>query len=105
MGDTKGIHFHPPSKFYRAVSQLLGASMWFFMFYRMKKDGPIILGLKHPWEVFFFRQNWPKNADLLERIMKHKKNIENREKSGIYGKNGVEYVREKLIEGYFVFSG
>ncbi|EMR08712.1 hypothetical protein PNEG_02890 [Pneumocystis murina B123] len=50
MKGTNGIHFHPPPKSYIVISQLLGASMWFFMLYRMKKDGPIILGLKNPWE-------------------------------------------------------
>jgi len=24
--------------------------MWFFLFYRMKKDGPALLGWEHPWE-------------------------------------------------------
>ena len=64
------IHIHPVRPLYRYSATLLGASMWFFvrlpfdwhrfggdfrltsfqLFYRMKKDGPALLGLKHPWD-------------------------------------------------------
>ncbi|KIM29784.1 hypothetical protein M408DRAFT_22649 [Serendipita vermifera MAFF 305830] len=44
-----GFHPHPPALRYRVLSQLLGASMWFFIFYRAKQDGPKLLGA-HPWE-------------------------------------------------------
>ncbi|KAM0790762.1 hypothetical protein ACM66B_004612 [Microbotryomycetes sp. NB124-2] len=27
-----------------------GASMWFFIFYRARQDGAVLLGLKHPWD-------------------------------------------------------
>ncbi|KAI8057916.1 hypothetical protein BDF22DRAFT_739314 [Syncephalis plumigaleata] len=32
------------------TAKLLGASMWFFMMYRAKQDGPALLGWEHPWE-------------------------------------------------------
>jgi len=35
---------------YRAFATGLGASMWFFLFYRAKQDGAALLGLKHPWD-------------------------------------------------------
>ncbi|KAK5442596.1 hypothetical protein LTS15_011020 [Exophiala xenobiotica] len=35
---------------YRFAATGLGAAMWFFLFYRMKKDGPALLGWEHPWE-------------------------------------------------------
>ncbi|OJD14737.1 hypothetical protein AJ78_04935 [Emergomyces pasteurianus Ep9510] len=35
---------------YRFAATALGASMWFFLMYRAKKDGPALLGWKHPWE-------------------------------------------------------
>ncbi|KAF8477460.1 hypothetical protein BDZ91DRAFT_709293 [Kalaharituber pfeilii] len=44
------IHIHPVRPFYRYSATLLGASMWFFLMYRAKKDGPALLGWKHPWE-------------------------------------------------------
>ncbi|KTW28243.1 uncharacterized protein T551_02662 [Pneumocystis jirovecii RU7] len=63
MKTSSRAHFHPPAKvnilfetsklivkIHTVLSQILGASMWFFILYRMKQDGPVILGLKHPWE-------------------------------------------------------
>ncbi|RKP10790.1 hypothetical protein THASP1DRAFT_12364 [Thamnocephalis sphaerospora] len=35
---------------HRWTAKLLGASMWFFMMYRAKQDGPTLLGWSHPWE-------------------------------------------------------
>lgn len=40
----------PLHRFYRFAATALGASMWFFIFYRAKQDGPVILGWKHPWD-------------------------------------------------------
>ncbi|KAF1915516.1 hypothetical protein BDU57DRAFT_477376 [Ampelomyces quisqualis] len=36
--------------FYRIMATGLGASMWFFLMYRAKKDGPVLLGWRHPWD-------------------------------------------------------
>lgn len=35
---------------YRIAATGLGASMWFFLMYRAKEDGPALLGWKHPWD-------------------------------------------------------
>lgn len=35
---------------YRVLSKTLGATMWFWMMYRIKEDGPVVFGLRHPWE-------------------------------------------------------
>jgi hypothetical protein len=60
------IHVHPARPLYRFVATGLSASMWFFvrmlaswsrsmrsllqLMYRAKKDGPALMGWKHPWE-------------------------------------------------------
>ncbi|KAI1805551.1 hypothetical protein F4811DRAFT_551818 [Daldinia bambusicola] len=43
------IRPHVPG-IYRYTATALGASMWFFLMYRAKKDGPVLLGWKHPWD-------------------------------------------------------
>ncbi|KAG6293639.1 hypothetical protein E4U45_006588 [Claviceps purpurea] len=35
---------------YRLTATALGASMWFWIMYRAKKDGPVLMGWKHPWD-------------------------------------------------------
>ncbi|CAN8095815.1 unnamed protein product [Discula destructiva] len=35
---------------YRVAATGLGASMWFFLMYRAKKDGAVLMGWKHPWD-------------------------------------------------------
>ncbi|KAL2211954.1 hypothetical protein CC79DRAFT_1393208 [Sarocladium strictum] len=35
---------------YRITATALGAGMWFWLMYRAKKDGPALMGWKHPWE-------------------------------------------------------
>ncbi|OXG81899.1 hypothetical protein C348_03257 [Cryptococcus neoformans Gb118] len=45
-----GFHPHPPSLLHRGLAKALGASMWFFIFYRARQDGPALLGLRHPWD-------------------------------------------------------
>ncbi|KAI5845095.1 hypothetical protein DFP73DRAFT_42758 [Morchella snyderi] len=44
------IHIHPVRPLYAISAKLLGASMWFWLMYRAKKDGAVLLGLKHPWD-------------------------------------------------------
>ncbi|KAJ5169121.1 uncharacterized protein N7482_004715 [Penicillium canariense] len=44
------IHVHPVRPLYRFTATALGASMWFFLMYRAKKDGAALLGWKHPWD-------------------------------------------------------
>ncbi|KAM4055964.1 hypothetical protein HRG_002889 [Hirsutella rhossiliensis] len=35
---------------YRLTATALGAGMWFWLMYRAKRDGPVLLGWKHPWD-------------------------------------------------------
>jgi len=35
---------------YRVAATGLGASMWFFLMYRAKKDGQVLMGWRHPWD-------------------------------------------------------
>ncbi|KAK8205292.1 hypothetical protein M8818_005005 [Zalaria obscura] len=44
------IHVHPVRPLYRFFAVALPASMWFFVMYRARKDGPALLGWKHPWD-------------------------------------------------------
>ncbi|KAH8434721.1 uncharacterized protein LDX57_012360 [Aspergillus melleus] len=50
MASNHPIHIHPARPLYRFTATALGASMWFFLMYRAKKDGPALLGWKHPWD-------------------------------------------------------
>ncbi|WFD41327.1 uncharacterized protein MJAP1_004324 [Malassezia japonica] len=45
-----GFHPHKPAFHHRWTAKLLGATMWFWIFYRMKEDGPVLLGWRHPWD-------------------------------------------------------
>ncbi|KAI5804097.1 hypothetical protein DFH27DRAFT_392650 [Peziza echinospora] len=45
-----GAHHPVPHRAYRYTATALGASMWFFLMYRAKKDGAVLLGLRHPWD-------------------------------------------------------
>ncbi|KAK6362075.1 hypothetical protein TWF730_005773 [Orbilia blumenaviensis] len=44
------VHIHPARPMYRFFATGLGAAMWFFLMYRAKKDGPVLLGWKHPFD-------------------------------------------------------
>ncbi|CAK1366604.1 hypothetical protein CB0940_09037 [Cercospora beticola] len=44
------IHIHPARPLYRFAAVGLGASMWFFLFYRARYDLPVLLGMRHPWD-------------------------------------------------------
>ncbi|WVQ84066.1 hypothetical protein IAT38_006211 [Cryptococcus sp. DSM 104549] len=45
-----GFHPHAPSLLHRGLAKALGASMWFFIFYRARQDGAVLLGWRHPWD-------------------------------------------------------
>ncbi|KZT67174.1 hypothetical protein DAEQUDRAFT_729413 [Daedalea quercina L-15889] len=47
---SPGFHPHLPGFKYKFLATGLGATMWFFIFYRARKDGAKLLGLSHPWE-------------------------------------------------------
>ncbi|KAL4213057.1 hypothetical protein CU097_011588 [Rhizopus azygosporus] len=51
-GSAGGLGFHPhfPGFAHRFVGKTLGAVMWFWMMYRAKEDGPVLLGWRHPWD-------------------------------------------------------
>lgn len=40
---TAGFAPHPPAFKHRWGAKLLGATMWFWIFYRAKQDGPVLL--------------------------------------------------------------
>ncbi|KAG8963192.1 hypothetical protein FRC03_003286 [Tulasnella sp. 419] len=48
-GWQAGFHPHAPSLTHRLLAKGLGATMWFFIFYRARQDGAKLLGA-HPWE-------------------------------------------------------
>ncbi|KAI0775646.1 hypothetical protein BD413DRAFT_280894 [Trametes elegans] len=48
--EGSGFHPHLPGLKHRFLATTLGATMWFFIFYRARKDGAKLLGLSHPWE-------------------------------------------------------
>lgn len=35
---------------HRLLAKGLGATMWFWVFYRLREDGPVLLGWRKPWE-------------------------------------------------------
>ncbi|KDR75753.1 hypothetical protein GALMADRAFT_248425 [Galerina marginata CBS 339.88] len=43
-GHAPGFHPHLPGVGYNFLAKALGASMWFFIFYRARKDGAKLLG-------------------------------------------------------------
>ncbi|KDQ27666.1 hypothetical protein PLEOSDRAFT_173851 [Pleurotus ostreatus PC15] len=49
MAAEPGFHPHLPGAKYTFLSKAIGATMWFFIFYRFRQDGGKLLG-KHPWE-------------------------------------------------------
>jgi len=34
----------------RAVPKVLGATMWFWVMYRLREELPVLTGQKHPWD-------------------------------------------------------
>ncbi|KAH7122474.1 hypothetical protein B0J11DRAFT_340224 [Dendryphion nanum] len=44
------VHVHAVRPLYRFMATALPASMWFFLMYRAKQDGAVLLGWRHPWE-------------------------------------------------------
>jgi hypothetical protein len=43
MAGGLGFHPHLPGFTHRFVGKALGATMWFWMMYRAKEDGPVLL--------------------------------------------------------------
>ena len=38
------------SAIHKNMGELFGFVCWFWIFYRCKEDGAVVLGLRHPWE-------------------------------------------------------
>ncbi|URD85529.1 Disease resistance protein [Musa troglodytarum] len=50
-GETyKGFTIHHPKRWHVVTGKGLCAIMWFWVLYRAKQDGPVVLGWRHPWE-------------------------------------------------------
>ncbi|PWN99952.1 hypothetical protein FA09DRAFT_294630 [Tilletiopsis washingtonensis] len=47
---TPGFAPHAPAIKHRYGAKLLGATMWFWILYRAKQDGAVLLGFRHPWD-------------------------------------------------------
>ncbi|KAG0152194.1 hypothetical protein CROQUDRAFT_35831 [Cronartium quercuum f. sp. fusiforme G11] len=45
-----GFHPHLPTRWQRGAAKALGATMWFFMFYRIREDGAQVFFGQHPWD-------------------------------------------------------
>ncbi|KAH6891997.1 hypothetical protein B0T10DRAFT_482770 [Thelonectria olida] len=48
-GPPKPPVAHLP-RIYKVTATALGAGMWFWLMYRAKKEGAVLLGRKHPWD-------------------------------------------------------
>ncbi|KAK4793869.1 hypothetical protein SAY86_011863 [Trapa natans] len=46
----KGFSVHQPKRWHVVTGKGLCAVMWFWVLYRAKQDGPVVLGWRHPWE-------------------------------------------------------
>ncbi|XP_057972983.1 NADH dehydrogenase [ubiquinone] 1 beta subcomplex subunit 2-like isoform X4 [Malania oleifera] len=46
----KGVTLHHPKRWHAVTGKGLCAIMWFWVLYRAKQDGPVVLGWRHPWE-------------------------------------------------------
>ncbi|KAF9469964.1 hypothetical protein BDZ94DRAFT_1150994, partial [Collybia nuda] len=46
---ASGFNPHLPGFKHNFLGKALGATMWFFIFYRARQDGAKLLG-KHPWD-------------------------------------------------------
>ncbi|KAJ4803969.1 NADH dehydrogenase [ubiquinone] 1 beta subcomplex subunit 2 [Rhynchospora pubera] len=46
----KGYTIGNPSRWHSVTGKGLCAVMWFWILYRAKQDGPVVLGWRHPWE-------------------------------------------------------
>ncbi|KAI3795282.1 hypothetical protein L1987_37933 [Smallanthus sonchifolius] len=49
-GTYKGVHLHQPKRWHTVTGKGMCAMMWFWILYRAKQDGPVVLGWRHPWE-------------------------------------------------------
>ncbi|KAI9291854.1 hypothetical protein K502DRAFT_368101 [Neoconidiobolus thromboides FSU 785] len=50
MAGGNSLNLGPKSRPHLYLAKFMGATMWFWIFYRMKQDGPVLFGLRHPWD-------------------------------------------------------
>ncbi|KAF5756091.1 hypothetical protein HanXRQr2_Chr17g0810541 [Helianthus annuus] len=43
-GTYKGVHLHQPKRWHTITGKGMCAMMWFWILYRAKQDGPVVLG-------------------------------------------------------------
>uniref|UniRef100_A0A453TAR8 NADH dehydrogenase [ubiquinone] 1 beta subcomplex subunit 2 n=1 Tax=Aegilops tauschii subsp. strangulata TaxID=200361 RepID=A0A453TAR8_AEGTS len=49
--DVQGGYTIPHNKRWHTIAgKGLCATMWFWIFYRAKQDGAVLLGMRHPWD-------------------------------------------------------
>jgi len=53
-GASGGFHPHLPHRGYTIAGKALGAVMWFFIFYRVRKDGPAKLLGRHGFNEYSY---------------------------------------------------
>ncbi|KAL9263265.1 ATPase GET3A-like protein [Drosera capensis] len=46
----KGMTLHAPKRWHVVTGKGMCALMWFWVLYRAKQDGPVVLGWRHPWD-------------------------------------------------------
>ncbi|CAO2814114.1 unnamed protein product [Amaranthus hypochondriacus] len=46
----KGMTLHTPKRWHSVTGKGMCALMWFWVLYRAKQDGPVVLGWRHPWD-------------------------------------------------------
>ncbi|RRT40061.1 hypothetical protein B296_00039630 [Ensete ventricosum] len=46
----KDFTIHHPKRWHVVTGKGLCTIMWFWVLYRAKQDGPVVLGWRHPWE-------------------------------------------------------
>ncbi|THU63155.1 hypothetical protein C4D60_Mb01t12730 [Musa balbisiana] len=46
----KDFTIHQPKRWHVVTGKSLCAIMWFWVLYRAKQDGPVVLDWRHPWE-------------------------------------------------------
>ncbi|CAF2060860.1 hypothetical protein Bca4012_100483 [Brassica carinata] len=46
----KGVSVQTPKTWHTVAGKGLCGVMWFWILYRAKQDGPVVMGWRHPWD-------------------------------------------------------
>ncbi|CAH8363992.1 unnamed protein product [Eruca vesicaria subsp. sativa] len=46
----KGVTVQTPKTWHAVAGKGLCGVMWFWILYRAKQDGPVVMGWRHPWD-------------------------------------------------------